>query len=248
MLLHSLGADGHMWNEVARALAGDRRVVVPDSRGHGRSPAGAASVDTWTDDLAALLDAADADRVSLVGVSLGGIQAIAFAAAHPTRVRALVVADSFVALPPELARAKIDSLAGAARETLMSTVADRYVADTFVEPVPAGAQAVRRALAGMDPTSYIDAVTACFGVQITHLLADVQAPTLVLWGDRDEKTPAALSTVIHHGIRGSRFATVPDAGHLSNVDNPEAFVRLVGAFLNEVEAPAGDDREGTNHG
>ncbi len=247
VLLHSLGADGRMWDDVAQALGRYRRVVVPDTRGHGRSPAGPVSVETWVRDLDVLLGSLDVERVSLVGVSLGGIQAIGFAATHPDRVDALVVADSFVALPPEVAEAKIATLAGAARELPMAEVADRYIADTFTEPVPAGAEAVRGALAGMDATAYADAVHACFRVRIGHLLPQVAAPTLVLWGDRDQKTPAALSEVIHREVRGARFATVPDAGHLSNVDNPHVFARLVGTFLDEVSVPQSHEGE-TGHG
>ncbi len=249
VLLHSLGADGRMWDAAARLLGRRYRLVVPDSRGHGRSPGGhGASVQAWVEDLEALLTDLAADRVSLVGVSLGGIQALAHAAAHPDRVTALVVADSFAALAPDVAEAKIATLAGAARDLPMPQVADRYVADTFTAPLPEGAEAVRSALGATDPDDYAAAAAACFGVRIEHLLHTITAPTLVLWGDRDTKTPRVLSETICRGIAGARLDTVPDAGHLSNVDNPEAFARLVGGFLGEVAARAQPTRGGHRHG
>lgn len=235
VLLHSLGADGRMWDAVVELLGRDHRLIVPDTRGHGRSPAGpTVSVQTWVEDLHALLTDLDTGRVCLVGVSLGGIQAIAYAATHPGHVRALVIADSFVELAPDVAAAKVTLLAGQAERLPMREVADAYVADTFTTPLPAGAEAVRQAIAAMQPQDYTAAVTACFGVRIAHLLSEVEASTLVLWGDRDRKTPRALSETIRDGIAGARLDLVPDAGHLSNIDNPADFASLVGAFLDHA--------------
>jgi pimeloyl-ACP methyl ester carboxylesterase len=77
-------------------------------------------------------------------------------------------------------------------------------------------------------------VEACFGVDIRDDLAAVHAPTLVLWGDRDTKTPRPLSEQIARGITGATLQTVPDAGHLSNVDHPAAFAALVEAFVDQA--------------
>ncbi|MCU1605815.1 MAG: alpha/beta hydrolase [Modestobacter sp.] len=231
VLLHSLGADGHMWDGCAPELGRDHRLVVPDSRGHGDSgPARSSSVDQWVEDLSDVLDAAGVGPVLLAGVSLGGIQAIAFAAAHPQRVRGLVVADSFAALPTDAAQSKIRGLVDHSRQEPMTAVADQYLADTFQRPYPAGAAAVRRSIAAMDAVSYAASVTACFGVQIQDRLSQVEAPTLVLWGDRDAKTPRHLSQQIADGIAGAVLEVVPDAGHLSNIDNPAAFAAAVTTF------------------
>jgi 3-oxoadipate enol-lactonase len=246
VLLHSLGADRRMWEACAQALQDEHRILLPDTRGHGASgPAHRASVEQWVDDLEVVLDAAQADRVVLVGVSLGGIQALAFAAAHPGRVQGLVVADSFVGLPPETAGAKINNLRRQATQLPMSEVADRYVADTFQAPYPLGARAVREALAGIDRDSYVAAVEACFGVRIRDRLPHVDAPALVLWGDRDGKTPRHLSEQIADGLPAARLKVIPDAGHLSNIDNPDAFAAAVRTFTAECSAqPARHGAEG----
>ncbi|TDD66091.1 alpha/beta fold hydrolase [Actinomadura darangshiensis] len=236
VLLHSLGADHRMWSPQAEALSARRRVLAPDARGHGGSGwGGPPTADDWADDLGLVLDAAGVRRAALVGVSLGGIQAVAYAAARPDRVSAVVIADSFVELAPETAEARIASLAGAARDQGMAALADAYVADTITRtPPPAGAEAVRKAIAGMDAEHYADSVAACFGVRIADRLADVRAPALVLWGERDRKTPRALSERIAAGIDGAALEVVPDAGHLSNVDNPAGFTRLVEDFIGET--------------
>jgi 3-oxoadipate enol-lactonase len=244
VLLHSLGADGQMWDECLSLLTGTFRVIVPDTRGHGSSGASAStSVEQWVVDLAAILDATEAEDVLLAGVSMGGIQALAFAAAHPGRVRGLVVADSFAALPTETASAKIAAFTEQARTTPMHEVAEQYAADTFQTPPPVGARAVRRAMASMDPDSFIAAVAACFGVQISDRLPDIKAPTRVLLGDRDTKTPQPLSEAMVALLPQAALHLVPDAGHLSNVDNPERFAAQLREFSEEVGSRPSHPRE-----
>jgi pimeloyl-ACP methyl ester carboxylesterase len=235
VLLHSLGASGAAWEGVIEELGGAYSLLVPDLRGHGRSePAGVADVAEWAADLERVLGHAGIrpkQRFALVGVSLGGIQAMAFAATRPERVSALVVADSFAALPPEVAAQRIATQIEQASLLPMPEVAERYVAATFADQGSRGAKIVRDVLAGMDPDSYAAAVRTCFGADVRPLLAEIATPTLVLCGDRDDKTPLALSRSIVAGIAGSRLAIVPDAGHLAPLDNPAAFGRLVASFL-----------------
>lgn len=234
VLLHSLGADGRMWDACVAQLEDEYRVIVPDTRGHGRSGVAAtSSVQQWVDDLDDVLRESGSGPAVLVGVSLGGIQALAYAAAHPERVAGLVVADSFVALPHEVAQAKIGNLVDQARLEPMASVADQYVADTFQRPHPSGAEAVRLAMAAMDVCSYVAAVEACFAVRIEDRLVAITSPVLVLWGDRDAKTPRALSEEIVAGLSEASLEVVQGAGHLSNVDNPTGFVSFVDAFVSE---------------
>jgi len=250
VLLHSLGASGAAWEGVIGELAGMYSLLVPDLRGHGRSePASVSDVAEWAEDLERVLGHAGVrpeQRVSLVGVSLGGIQAMVFAATRPERVSALVVADSFAVLPAEVAAQRIATQAEQAASLPMSEVAERYVGATFADRASQGAEFVRDAMAGMDPVSYAAAVRTCFGADVRHLLADVAAPTLVLWGDHDDKTPLPLSESIAARIVGSRLEVVPDAGHLAPLDNPAAFSRLVADFLGpEASGPHPRTRERT---
>ena len=248
VLLHSLGADHRMWRRQVEVWSTDHRVIAPDSRGHGASEgAGSVSVEEWVGDLHRVLEQADVHRAVLIGVSLGGIQAVAYAATHPDRVTALVVADSFVALEPDVARAKVGHLADDAVRRGMAAVADSYVEETFqVVPQPAEAQCVRAAIAGMSVPEYVESVRACFEVDITDRLNRVVAPTLVLWGDRDSKTPRPLSERIRAGIRGADLREVPGAGHLSNVDSPRCFTRLVNEFIqHQGGVPVHGDLKGT---
>lgn len=232
VLLHSLATSAAVWEPVLARLSNTFQVLAPDTRGHGESvKAPEASIEDWVEDIERVLVHAEVDRAALVGVSMGGIQALAYAARHPHRVTGLVVADSFAALPVEIAQSRIASLTGHAMSAPMAEVAAQYLADTFREPDSPGAQTVARAMTSMDRDSYLAAVRTCFGANIQDKLASVAAPTLVLWGDRDLKTPRPLSEAIRAGVPGSRLDTLPDAGHLSNIDNPDAFAQAVLGFL-----------------
>lgn len=238
LLLHSLGTDHRLWDGLAPVLADDHRVLVPDSRGHGASAWTAPlSIDAWVSDVERIRVDAGLEEVALVGLSMGGVQALAYAFAHPDRVSALVIADSFAQLAPEAAQTKASGLAS--RVDDMAALADHYVASTFtVDPLPASAEDVRSAIAGMRPDAYAASTETCFGVRLDHALAEITVPTLVLWGDRDEKAPRALSERMAEQIPKARLEVVPDAGHLSVLENPAEFTRLVREFLK------GGDRDG----
>jgi 3-oxoadipate enol-lactonase len=251
VLLHSLGTDHRLWQAQVGPLAGDYRVIAPDSRGHGRSAwAGPLTVQDWVRDLDRVLDHAGVRRPVLAGVSLGGVQALAFAASRPGQVRALIVADSFAELDAGTAQAKTSTFVTKARTEGMAGFAEWYLASTFtVDPLPPAAEAVRDAISGMDPKAFVASTEACFGVRLSDALGRIQAPTLVLWGDRDAKTPRELSEFIATGIAGAEFGVVPDAGHLANTENPGEFTRLVTGFLGRVDAPdASGERREVSHG
>lgn len=241
VLLHSLGTDGRIWFGQVTALEDGHHVLIPDTRGHGRSAGGeTADLDAWVADLRDLLDAAAVDRASLVGLSMGGVQALAFAARHADRVDSLLLADTFAQLPPDIAAAKIDQLGGQVRELGMPAMAEAYVRDTFTQkPLPESAAVVRNAIANMSPDAYLAAVRACFSARLDDELEHVQAPALVAWGTRDAKAPRSLSDALVAGLPSARLAEIPAAGHLSPLENPAGFNALMLDWLAERSAVGG---------
>lgn len=236
VLLHSLGTDHRLWRYQIEKLSTHHRVVAPDSRGHGASGwTTPPTVRDWTDDLDRVLAHAGVRSGVLAGISMGGVQAMAYAARHPEKVRGLVIADSFAELPPDVVAGRIAGLADRARADGMTALADFYVDGTFVvEPRPAGAEDVRKAIAGMDPGAYIASTETCFGARLGELLSEIDVPTLVLWGELDEKTPRQLSERIAKAVPGATLEVIPAAGHLSNVENPAGFTRLLADFTDQL--------------
>jgi 3-oxoadipate enol-lactonase len=236
VLLHSLGTDRRIWAGQLEALARDHRVLAVDSRGHGAS-GWAAPVDLagWVADLDRVLAFAGIEEVTLAGLSMGGVQALAYAQQRGERVRALVLADTFAELEPALAERKTSELASLAREHGMAALADAYVEETFTAgPRPAGAKAVRDAIARMPADAYVGSAEACFGARLGTGLHRIAAPALVLWGTRDAKTPRPLAERLASGLPNAVLEEVPGAGHLANLENPRAFTRAVRAFLRDA--------------
>ena len=107
VLLHSLGTDHRLWRHQISSLTTHYDLSTPDSRGHGKSSAtGAINLDAWSDDLYRVVK--DRGPVHLVGLSMGGLQAIAFAAKHPDLVRSVTIANSFARLPIDVADAHVN--------------------------------------------------------------------------------------------------------------------------------------------
>jgi 3-oxoadipate enol-lactonase len=187
-------------------------------------------------------DHADVGRAILVGVSMAGIQALACAFSCPSRVRGVVIADSFARLPAAAAGEKAAALVGRARGEGMAALADYYVGSTFtVSPLPAGAEDVRLAIAGMPAAAYAASAAACFGVDLADRLPDVTCPALVLWGDRDSRAPRELSDRMAAVLPAASLAVIPDAGHPSNVENPAVFNRLAEGFIGSLAPKAAAD-------
>lgn len=246
VLLHSLGADRRMWDPQVEALAGWCRVIVPDARGHGASGSATGyGVDEWTDDLDRLLDHTGAGQAALVGLSMGGVQALAYAARRPARVWGLVLADTFAELEPATAQAKLEQLAGqATSQAAMPAFADSYMADTItVAPPPPGAADVRAAIAAMTPENYQAAAQACFGARLGGARGAVKAPALVLWGAADQKTPRSLAENLSTGIARATLVDIPAAGHLANLENPVRFTAEVDGFLRRHQTDRAQQRE-----
>lgn len=236
MLLHSLAVDQSTWGPVIAQLEGSYRLVTLDTRGHGKSESSTESgPEQWVVDVVAVLDALTISRAVLVGVSMGGIQAIATAAAVPDRVAGIVVADSFAVLPEAISAARIEDMTSYAASHSMDDVARTYIEATLrAAAVSPAAELVHTAMAAMSREDYTTAVAAVFSADVSPALPRITAPTLVLWGEHDAKTPRALSESIVGGIAGADLGTIPGAAHLSHLDQPGPFAQLVTDFVRNL--------------
>jgi pimeloyl-ACP methyl ester carboxylesterase len=233
-MLHGLGADRRMWSPQVAALMTDHDLLVWDSRGHGRSQwSDPFALESWVRDIDRVLDDQDVARAALVGLSMGGIQAMAYAIARPDRVSALVLANTWAQLTPEDLQRKLDNLPRKAEQLGMEAFAEAYIAGAFADPDSAGARHYRQALAAMSLPAYVASAEACFGAKLAGGIPSIAAPALVLWGDQDDRMPRPLSEFLRDHIPDAALVEVPGAGHVSNLENPDFFSSAVGTFLAE---------------
>lgn len=235
LFLHSLGTDHRLWRYQVEGIRG-RTLVCMDSRGHGKSTTQQpVHVAAWVDDILDVMNDAEISQAVICGVSMGGVQALSFANAHPDRVCGLVLADTFIRIPEAERDTKIAGTGGKAVELGMAAYADAYLDATLTSSQTA--QDLRGelhdAISRMSVTMYYTSAAACFTADAEPGFSGVS--TLVLIGEQDYKTPLKLSEEIVERISGSRLEAIPNAAHLSNVDNPVAFNHYLTSFMAEVD-------------
>ena len=244
-LLHGGAAHAHWFDAVAATFADRFHVVALDQRGHGESawatPPAYATED-FAGDLLGVLDALGWERASLVGHSMGGHNAMAFASWHPQRVERLVIVDSRPAIPAERldmmhARGRRGVRVHASRETAVASFR-LLPRDTVAEPALMAHLAVE-AIAPRDGGWALrfdpETNAARRPTDAWPLLPKIAAPTLVVRGALSPVLTAAMAAEIVRLVRGATLAEIPGAYHHLVLDRPAEFVAAVRPFLD----PAG---------
>ena len=243
LLIHGFPLDRTLWSAQTPALADVAQVIVPDLRGFGESPLpiGTVTMDTYADDLHDLLDALRIPRVVVAGLSMGGYVAFAFYRKYASRVCALILADTR-AMPdsPEAEKGRDDSAALARNEGTAAVVERLFpkmlTPQTIAEDADV-ANAARTLMTRQPAESIIAALIALRDrPDSTPTLAQVAVPTLIIVGAEDTLTPPKDSEQMRDGICGAQLAVIPNAAHLSNLEQPEAFNQAVRKFLKEGES------------
>ncbi len=239
VLLHAFPLSSAMWLEQRNALGDRCRVITPDLRGFGGSPLGddEPSLDAVADDVAAMLDGLDLERVVLGGLSMGGYAAMAFLRRHPERVSALVLADTKATADAPEAAANRERIAARllsedSSEVLLEEVLPSLLGPTTTRDRPLVAGRVRALVEAAPPAAAAwaqRAMAARPDSLATLRAADV--PTLVLRGDEDALSSEADTDAMAEALPQGRLVVLPAAGHLSAVETPEPFAAAVGSFL-----------------
>jgi 3-oxoadipate enol-lactonase len=236
LFAHAIACDRSMWDRMLGHFGTRCRVIRADLRGHGRSPVppGPYSLGQLAGDCAALLDRLRIERADFVGLSLGGMVGQAFALDHPGRLRRLVLANTSSSYGPG-GRAMWEGRRKLVREGGLAAVHDLAVSRNFTEGfrasdagVVAGAMATFLA---SPVEGYLGCCDAIADLEFTEALPRIASPTLAIAGGLDPGTPVAMSRVLAERIPGAKLAVIEGAAHLSAVEKPAEFARLVDAFL-----------------
>jgi len=233
---HSLACNLSMWDEQAQGLEGRFRVLRYDTRGHGQTeaPAGAYTLDQLAEDLKGLLDGLGIAETHFVGLSMGGMVGQELALRHPDRVKALVLANTTSGYPAE-GVANWDQRIAAVREGGLASIADavmqRWFHEEFRRMQPATVARWRDRVASTDRQGYLGWCEAIKRHDTTARLRQIRKPTLVIAGELDAGTPVAMSQLIAREIPNARLIVLPQASHLSVLEQPVAFEAAVQGFL-----------------
>jgi pimeloyl-ACP methyl ester carboxylesterase len=236
VLIHAFSLDRRMWASQVAALERRFRVIRYDLRGHGNS---AAPSEPYAphEDLKSVLDTVGAGRATLIGLSAGATLAIDFAIAHPDRVRRLVLAspglNGHVPSPPLTWTQPVFQAAsrGDTEDAAKLWAATPIMA---VHGSTAAAAAVRSlVLSNRRLWTFRTNPARPLTPPAISRLAEIKSPTLVVLGDRDLPHIKEIADLLVRGVGGARLVTISGAGHIVNLDAPDAFNSSVSAFLTE---------------
>lgn len=238
VLSHALGMDHHAWAPLRAELGPQVRTLVFDHPGHGASAPlhGTGTMDTLVEEAAALLRGVARRPVVWIGISMGAMVGMGLAIRYPELVQGLVVANS-TAYYPEAARAQWDARIVTVQREGLAAVADmvmeRYFHASFRAAQPDAVAQARATLLATSPVSYVASCEAVRDVDWRAGLPSITCPTLVIAGALDQGTPLAMSQAIAQAVPGAELAVLPHASHLSAIEQPMAFARLLRAFLRD---------------
>jgi 3-oxoadipate enol-lactonase len=239
VLSNSLGTDIGLWSENVPAWTSSFRVLRYDQRGHGGSvvPLGPYSLELLGRDVLDLLDAVDVERASFCGLSLGGATGIWLAVNAPNRIERLVLACASPRFgEPEhwLERARIVRSEGL--EPIADAVFERWFTARFQAERPAVAARLRAGLVATPVEGYAACCEALAEWDYRERVGEITAPTLVIAGADDPTVPPEQAELLAERIGRSRLVVLPEAAHLANVAQPEAFSAAVSEHLALQEA------------
>ena len=232
---HSLATDLSMWDPTLPALAGFR-VLRYETRGHGKTeaPKGGYTLDQLADDALALLKALGIAKTHWVGLSMGGMIGQTLALKAPEVFASLSLCDTSSRIPAEARplwadRIKLAQAQG--MEPLVTPTLERWFTKPFRESRKDVIDKVATMIRTTPPDGYAGCCAAIAQLDLTDRIGAIKLPTFVIVGEDDPGTPVAAHQVIHDKIAGSQLVIVKSAAHLANMEQPDAFNKALGAFL-----------------
>ncbi|MBD0383589.1 alpha/beta fold hydrolase [Paenibacillus sp. WST5] len=232
-----------MWRLQVEALSASYRIITPDLRGMGQSdvPVSNISLDQYAEDILALMDKLNIQKAALGGFSMGGYIAFALLRKAPERFLGLVLANTRPEADGQegrknrmnMAASIYDKGAAAARDAMLP----KLITEQTKEAQPQLAGELGEVMGAMPPEGLVHASLAmAFRGDSVDLLPSIAVPTLVIAGEQDPITPPDVMKKMADQIKGASYHVIPAASHLTPLEKPEVFNRLLLDFLKSITA------------
>jgi 3-oxoadipate enol-lactonase len=243
VLLHAFPIGANLWEPQIKGLPAGWRLLTPDLRGFGGSTeldaASALSIGDYAEDVVDLLDELGITRAVIGGCSMGGYAALALYQSAPHLFEGLVLANTRAgADSPESRANRRNMLALLDREGASGVARDmmpKLLGKSTHESNSDAESFVRRLIKQQSPLAVRNAIQRMMHrTDSTLLLAQVSVPTLVITGAEDEMIPVEESRKMAAAIPGAKLVIIPGAGHLANLEQPEAFNAALSEFLTSL--------------
>jgi pimeloyl-ACP methyl ester carboxylesterase len=235
VLLHGALSDSRDWRPQLGELADQFTLIAWDAPGSGQSsdPPETFGMDDWADCLAGLLDQLQVDRAHVLGLSWGGVLALELYRRYPERARSLVLADTYAgwrgSLGEKACRQRVEAVLRQV-DLSPSEVVEEWM-PTLV--APGASVELREELTGIMSEYHPAAMrpmVRSMDSDYGDLLPKVAVPTLLLWGEADQRSPLSVAEELRDAIPSAELVVIPGAGHMSNLERPEHFNAEVRRF------------------
>jgi 3-oxoadipate enol-lactonase len=238
VLIHGFPFSHEMWDPQIEALQKRFRVIAYDLRGHGKSGVGDGqyTLEFFVDDLLALLDYLKIGKAVLCGLSMGGYIALRAVERNPERVMGLILADTQAKADSNEAKLKRAAAIKSVKANGVNAYAEAFVKSVFAPQTStsniAAVEKIRQIIQSNSSLGICGALLALASrTDTTESLSGIKVPTLILVGEHDALTPPSVSQEMHSKIPNSDIHLIPNAAHMSNLENSEEFNKHILNFL-----------------
>ena len=236
VLLHGFLCDSRCWRRQLEDLSDSFRVVAWDAPGAGSSsdPPDPFTSTGWAQCLGAFLDLVGIERAQILGLSWGGILGQEFYRLYPDRVLALILCDTYAgwkgSLPESACKKRLE------RCFLESSLpaeafVRRWVPEFYTETAsPDLKEEMSDVVSDFHPQGFRLMAKSSADTDTADLLPYIEVPTLLVWGDEDRRSPMNIAEQFRHAIPNAELTVIANAGHISNMEQPEEFNAQVRRF------------------
>jgi 3-oxoadipate enol-lactonase len=222
VLLHGYPLDHHLWDEVVPLLKNTFDLIVPDLRGFGESTTVETSymMNDFASDIVGLLNQIDIHKIVIVGHSMGGYVALAFARLYPERVSGLgLVSTQVLADPPDRKEGRYKTAADVAEKGISGVVemmTPKFTSDPHWQAF------ARKTMEAQQHVAYIGALKAMAErVDSTSLLSEIKTPVVVIHGDADALIPIDRAREVKAALPKSHLVEIKGVGHMPMCEAPQ---------------------------
>ena len=234
---NSLCTNVSMWDEQVAALKDDFRLLRYDKRGHGGTEAveGPYSFDMLVSDIVALWDALDIEKSHFVGLSMGGMSALGLSLDHADRLDSVVISNARGDAPQAFRDAWDQRVAFVEENGIAALAAptvERWCSESFHSSGSPKLDKMREMVGKTSATGFIGCARAIQGLDYHRRINEIKGVrALFIAGADDNATPADNMRVMCDLFDGAEFVELSPAGHLSNMEQPEAYNQTLRTFL-----------------
>ena len=241
IFLHGIGGNKDNWNSNIISLSDEYLCVAWDARGYGESGdySGNLDFDDMIEDLLLIFDYFQKKEAHIIGLSMGGQIACLFYEKFPKMVRSMILCNTHFGLG-KLDKKEITKFVNSRKEPLLNGLEPKDIAFPVANSLigdPNNKNALSQLVNSMKKLhkeSYLKTIDASLTTTHDHIFKEINIPTLIIVGEKDKLTPPDMAYKIHALIKNSKISILKNAGHLTNIEKPELFNKIVLKFLKNI--------------